>query len=176
MSQLRSKRTEYIRTNNLWKNTVNEFGIFTIYWAEFEELLRKENISTKNNFAGIDDAVNFFLNKTNLEELNNIMDKIRKKLITYYNNVGVGYLLGYIVGLFREEDYDNGQLKDKFREDLMKKYFIDKINNQDKIKATLHVVYRIRNNLLHGNKIKANYNKQNNLFKSINCFLQILIS
>lgn len=49
-------------------------------------------------------------------------------------------------------------------------------SNLDRIRACVFIIYRLRNNLFHGNKIIENITDQNDMFRQINKFLFCLIS
>lgn len=131
---------------------------FAMIWNLFED-------SCMDNFAQIstvDDFVNTLPSNLNLD-VNIIFDYFKDR----YKVVDNIYNIESLLWRRNENTYRNFVIE-KFRD--------TQCSHQDKIKAVLYIIFRLRNNLFHGEKDIAIINEQKQTFVLVNKFLMDLIT
>ena len=131
---------------------------FAMIWNLFED-------RCMDNFAQIstvDDFVNTLPSNLNLD-VNIIFDYFKDR----YKVVDNIYNIESLLWRRNENTYRNFVIE-KFRD--------TQCSHQDKIKAVLYIIFRLRNNLFHGEKDIAIINEQKQTFVLVNKFLMDLIT
>ena len=131
---------------------------FAMIWNLFED-------RCMDNFAQIstvDDFVNTLPSNLNLD-VNIIFDYFKDR----YKVVDNIYNIESLLWRRNENTYRNFVIE-KFRD--------TQCSHQDKIKAVLYIIFRLRNNLFHGEKNIAIINEQKQTFVLVNKFLMDLIT
>lgn len=131
---------------------------FAMIWNLFED-------RCMDNFAQIstvDDFVNTLPSNLNLD-VNIIFDYFKDR----YKVVDNIYNIESLLWRRNENTYRNFVIE-KFRD--------TQCSHQDKIKAVLYIIFRLRNNLFHGKKNIAIINEQKQTFVLVNKFLMDLIT
>lgn len=131
---------------------------FAMIWNLFE-------YRCMDNFAQIpkvDDFVNTLPSNLNLD-VNIIFDYFKDRYKVVDNIYNIESLLWR-----RNENIYRNFVIEKFRD--------TQCSHQDKIKAVLYIIFRLRNNLFHGEKDIAIINEQKRTFVLVNKFLMDLIT
>ena len=152
-SQTIEKLIETLNCNE----TVAVFN-FAMIWNLFED-------RCMDNFAQIstvDDFVNTLPSNLNLD-VNIIFDYFKDR----YKVVDNIYNIESLLWRRNENTYRNFVIE-KFRD--------TQCSHQNKIKAVLYIIFRLRNNLFHGEKDIAIINEQKQTFVLVNKFLMDLIT
>ncbi len=99
------------------------------------------------------------------------------------NNLEVDVIFDYFKDRYKVFDniYDTENLLWKEHEHTYRDFVIEKFrdtqcSHQNKIKAVLYIIFRLRNNLFHGEKDIAIINEQKRTFVLVNKFLMDLIT
>ncbi len=110
------------------------------------------------------------------------VDNLVKGIISI-DNLEVDAIFNYFKDRYKVADniYDIECLlwrrnKNSYRNFVIKKFRDTQCSHQDKIKAVLYIIFRLRNNLFHGEKDIAIINEQKQTFVLVNKFLMDLIT
>ncbi len=131
---------------------------FAMIWNLFED-------RCMDNFAKIskvDNLVEGLISINNLE-VDTIFDYFKDRY-KIFDNIYVTENL-----LWKEHEYT-------YRNFVIEKFRDTQCSHQDKIKAVLYIIFRLRNNLFHGEKDIAIINEQKQTFVLVNKFLMDLIT
>lgn len=146
------------------KKTINEIGKFSILWAMFEKKCCSVKVGCNNfNYNVLCDV----FNKIELDSIS--VNLLREEIIDRMNNVRKTNIDEYIDKYLHPDGSINSGKA--MRTDIK-----DFINNEGENinRGCLTLIYRIRNNLLHGLKGEYELNSQYKMFLSINKVLETL--
>lgn len=132
---------------------------FAMIWNLFEYRC----MGKKAQISKVDDFVNTLPSDLNLN-VNIIFDYFKDR---YTNQTNGDFRFGNLLWRGNENTYRNVVIE-KFRD--------THCSHQDKIKAVLYIIFRLRNNLFHGEKDIAIINEQKQTFVLVNKFLMDLIT
>lgn len=132
---------------------------FAMIWNLFEDRC----MGKKAQISKVDDFVNTLPSDLNLN-VNIIFDYFKDR---YTNQTNGDFRFGNLLWRGNENTYRNVVIE-KFRD--------THCSHQDKIKAVLYIIFRLRNNLFHGEKDIAIINEQKQTFVLVNKFLMDLIT
>lgn len=116
--------------------------------------------------------------KAQISKVNNLVESLIS-----INNLEVDAIFDYFKDRYKVFDniYDTENLLWKEHEYTYRNFVIEKFrdtqcSHQNKIKAVLYIIFRLRNNLFHGEKDIAIINEQKQTFVLVNKFLMDLIT
>lgn len=116
--------------------------------------------------------------KAQISKVNNLVESLIS-----INNLEVDAIFDYFKDRYKVADniYNTESLLWRRNENTYRNFVIEKFrdtqcSHQDKIKAVLYIIFRLRNNLFHGEKDIAIINEQKRTFVLVNKFLMDLIT
>ena len=116
--------------------------------------------------------------KAQISKVNNLVESLIS-----INNLEVDAIFDYFKDRYKVADniYNTESLSWRSNEKTYRNFVIEKFrdtqcSHQDKIKAVLYIIFRLRNNLFHGEKDIAIINEQKRTFVLVNKFLMDLIT
>lgn len=130
---------------------------FAMIWNLFED-------RCMGNFARISEVNNFIESLISIDnlEVNAIFDYFKDRYKVVDNIYNIESLL------WRSNE-------NTYRDFVIEKFRNTQCSHQDKIQAVLYIIFRLRNNLFHGEKNIAIINEQKRTFVLVNKFLMDLI-
>ena len=116
--------------------------------------------------------------KAQISKVNNLVESLIS-----INNLEVDAIFDYFKDRYKVADniYNIESLSWRSNENTYRNFVIEKFrdtqcSHQNKIKAVLYIIFRLRNNLFHGEKDIAIINEQKQTFVLVNKFLMDLIT
>lgn len=139
-------------------NRINSILLFSYFWSVFENEICNKSAQIRN-------VVMYIESLKDIDSKTDDMDRLWEYFKSRYVNGNVAS------EKFNDFVFNDDCIKSKVLEELIK----DNSPLKNKMKTILRIVFRLRNNLFHGEKDISQLYEQNELFNNANEFLSILL-
>lgn len=179
----------YLNDKDVSSDSLIELGYFSTLWGDIEYYFFAKKkvfvedgtsckyISTSCSDLQIENLSKILLENRKFDFFDNVRF-IKKEVLSYFKGEGITdnktIINKILVEPHKKDDKIHIAIKNIIENKIEKEDIYNKPTDNP-IMGALSICYRIRNNLFHGSKELLTINKQINLFKAINAFLNSIL-